>query len=265
MKKFFTLTGISIQKLMYYKTSFFLNLLTPFLTLAGQFLLWNALYGLQGAGRIRGMTRQEMFTYVPIAFVLNNLLSWTTENALSREIRNGTVVARCIRPVSFLSQAVAEMTGAVITQGAVNFTAVALLFGLFHENFQLPGSGAVAAFVPSLILSVLLRILLVEVFSLLCFFTTGHLGISWTRIALCDFFSGALIPVSLFPGWLARITYLTPFPYMVQVPAAVLLGKELPAGLLQTFFLQIFWIGVFLFVHWRLFRRIRYNMNIAGG
>ena len=139
MKKFFTLTGISIQKLMYYKTSFFLNLLTPFLTLAGQFLLWNALYGLQGAGSIRGMTRQEMFTYVPIAFVLNNLLSWTTENALSREIRNGTVVARCIRPVSFLSQAVAEMTGAVITQGAVNFTAVALLFGLFHENFQLPG------------------------------------------------------------------------------------------------------------------------------
>jgi len=228
MKKFFTLTGISIQKLMYYKTSFFLNLLTPFLTLAGQFLLWNALYGLQGAGSIRGMTRQEMFTYVPIAFVLNNLLSWTTENALSREIRNGTVVARCIRPVSFLSQ-------------------------------------AVAAFVPSLILSVLLRILLVEVFSLLCFFTTGHFGISWTRIALCDFFSGALIPVSLFPGWLARITYLTPFPYMVQVPAAVLLGKELPAGLLQTFFLQIFWIGVFLFVHWRLFRRIRYNMNIAGG
>ena len=48
MKKFFTLTGISIQKLMYYKTSFFLNLLTPFLTLAGQFLLWNVLYGLQG-------------------------------------------------------------------------------------------------------------------------------------------------------------------------------------------------------------------------
>ena len=175
MKKFFTLTGISIQKLMYYKTSFFLNLLTPFLTLAGQFLLWNALYGLQGAGSIRGMTRQEMFTYVPIAFVLNNLLSWTTENALSREIRNGTVVARCIRPVSFLSQAVAEMTGAVITQGAVNFTAVALRFGLFQENFQLPGSGAVAAFVPSLSLSVLLRIRLVEALSLQCFVSTGHL------------------------------------------------------------------------------------------
>ena len=52
---------------------------------------------------------------------------------------------------------------------------------------------------------------------------------------------------------------------LFEVPAAVLLGKELPAGLLQTFFLQIFWIGVFLFVHWRLFRRIRYNMNIAGG
>lgn len=265
MRKFLTLTGISIQKLMYYKTSFLLNLVTPFIELAGQFLLWNALYGLQGGGRIGGMGRQEMFTYIPVAFVLNNLLSWTTENALSREIRSGTVVARCIRPVSFLSQAVAEMSGAVIVQGAVNIAVTAALFLLFHKSFVFPGPGAVAAFVPCVLLSVLLRILVIEVFSLLCFYTTGHLGISWTRTALCNFFSGALIPVSLFPGWLARITYLTPFPYMVQVPVAVFLEKELPAGLFQTFFLQILWIGIFLFLHFCIFRRIRCNMNIAGG
>ncbi|MDE6976538.1 MAG: ABC-2 family transporter protein, partial [Lachnospiraceae bacterium] len=102
MRKFLTLTGISIQKLMYYKTSFLLNLITPFIELAGQFLLWNALYGLQGGSPIGGMARREMLTYIPVAFALNNLLSWTTENALSREIRNGTVVARCIRPVSFI-------------------------------------------------------------------------------------------------------------------------------------------------------------------
>lgn len=265
MKKFLTLTGISIQKLMYYKTSFLLNLITPFIELAGQFLLWNALYGLQNGGAIGGMARREMFTYIPVAFVLNNLLGWTTENALSREIRNGTVVARCIRPVSFISQAVAEMSGAVIVQGAVNSAVVAALFCFFHKSFLLPKPGAAAAFVPCLLLSALLRILVVEVFGLLCFFTTGHLGISWTRNALCNFFSGAMIPVSLFPGWLARITYLTPFPYMVQIPAAVLLGKELPAGLFQIFFLQILWIGIFLLLHFFIFRRIRHDMNIAGG
>ncbi|MDE6814622.1 MAG: ABC-2 family transporter protein, partial [Lachnospiraceae bacterium] len=79
------------------------------------------------------------------------------------------------------------------------------------------------------------------------------------------FFSGALIPVSLFPGWLAGLTYMTPFPYMVQIPVAVLLGRELPAGLFWTFFLQILWIGIFLLLHFCIFRRIRRNMNIAGG
>ncbi len=265
MRKFLTLTGISIQKLMYYKTSFLLNLITPFVELAGQFLLWNALYGLQGGSPIGGMARREMLTYIPVAFALNNLLSWTTENALSREIRNGTVVARCIRPVSFICQAVAEMSGAAIVQGAVNFSVVAVLFAFFHKSFVFPGPGAAAVFVPCMLLSVLLRILVIEVFSLLCFFTTGHLGISWTRNALCNFFSGALIPVSLFPGWLARLTYMTPFPYMVQIPVAVLLGRELPAGLFWTFFLQILWIGIFLLLHFCIFRRIRRNMNIAGG
>lgn len=265
MKKFITLTGISIQRLMYYRTSFFVNLLSPFVELAGQYLLWNALYNLQKGGGVGGMERKEMYSYILIAFALNNLLGWSTENALSREIRSGTVVTRCIRPVSFISQTVAEMLGSVIAQGAVNFSVVTAGFCLFHRNLRIPEARDAAAFLPCLVLAVLLRIMVVDLFSLLCFFTTGHLGISWTRLALCNFFSGALIPVSLFPIWLRKITYMTPFPYMLQVPVSVLLGRELPAGLLQMFLIQIFWLCLFLLLHRRIFKCIRYNMNIAGG
>lgn len=265
MRTFIKLTGLSVQRLMYYRTSFLLNLITPIIQLAGQYLFWYALYNQQGGLAIGGMKRETMFTYILIAFALNNLLSWSTENTLSREIRNGTVVARCIRPIPFISQAVSEMLGAVVTQGIVNFTVVILSFFCMGDYLKIPGSTAVILFIPCMLLSVLLRILMIDLFSLLCFFCTGYLGITWTRIALFEFFSGALIPVTMFPDWLQAATYITPFPYMLQIPISVLLEQRLPISLPRVFLIQIVWIGIFFVLHNLIYSRVRHNMNIAGG
>jgi len=187
MRYFFRLSSISLQSHLYYKTSFLLNLLTPIVLLFGQYMLWGALYGQQG-GTIGSMTQREMFTYILIAFALNNLLGWSSENILAKEIRSGTVVARCLRPVPFLVQAVSEMTWALAFQALVNLLVVLAGFGLFGSCMELPEAAAVAAFIPCVILAVLLRIMIIDVFSLLCLFSTGYLGISWTRAALFAFF-----------------------------------------------------------------------------
>lgn len=265
MKAFLKLTAISMQSHMYYRTSFLMNLFTPVVLLAGQYLLWNALYGQQAGGDIGGVGKEEMFAYILIAFALNNLLSWSTENTLAREIRSGTVVARCIRPASFLGQSVSEMAGALLLQSVVNFFIVAAGFLCFGKYMIIPTFRAVLLFVPCFILSALLRIMLVEVFSLLCFFSTGHLGITWTRIALFEFFSGAMIPVAMFPDWLKNIAYMTPFPYMVQIPIGLLLGQELPVSLPMIFLIQIIWIGFFVLLHNLIYGCVRKNLMIAGG
>lgn len=233
--------------------------------LLGQYLLWYALYRQQGNGIIGGIGQQEMFSYILIAFALNNLLGWSSENKLAREIKNGTVVARCIRPVSFLSQNVADMAGSLLVQGITNLLLVLFIFLIWRGFFLLPAFSSFLLFIPCASLALLLRILLVDVFSLLCFYSTGHLGISWTRIALFDFFSGALIPVVMFPQWLKVISYATPFPYMMQVPIALLLGQELPVSVSSMFLIQLFWVIVFFLLHCILYRTARKNMIIAGG
>ena len=53
MRNFLKLTAMSLQSQMYYRTSFFLNLLSPMALLAGQYLLWHALYQQQPDARIR--------------------------------------------------------------------------------------------------------------------------------------------------------------------------------------------------------------------
>ena len=161
----------------------------------------------------------------------------------------------------------AQMLGTLLTQGAVNLLLVFAGFACFGKYMTVPSVSALAAFVPCLLLAVALRLLMIEVFSLLCFFTTGYLGIAWTRVALFDFFSGAMIPVVLFPGWLKTAACCTPFPYMLQVPVAVLLGQETVAGfgMPGIYGLQIVWILVFLALHVILYGLARRNLTIAGG
>lgn len=265
MRTFWKLTSLSMQGHLYYRTSFFINLLSPVILLFGQYLLWAALYAQQEGRPIGGMTREEMFSYILLAFAVSNLLNWSGENVLAKEIKSGMIVARCIRPVSFLTQYVAQMMGLLLLQGLLNLIIVLVGCGCFAGYMSAYSGAAVMTFLPCLFLAVVLRLLMIDVFSLLCFFTTGYLGISWTREALFDFFSGAMIPVVMFPEWLKRLAGCTPFPYMLQVPVAVLLGQELGIGMPYVFGIQIFWILVFLALHSLIYGLARRNMTIAGG
>lgn len=265
MKSFLKLTALSLQGHMYYRTSFFLNLLSPLALLAGQYLLWSALYQQQPDHIISGMSAPQMYTYLLIAFALNHSLGWSSENALAKEIKTGTVVKRCIRPVSFISQSAAEMTGALLPQLALNLLIVSAGFLFFGRTLLLPAPKNMILFLPCMTAALLLRILLIALCSLLCFYTTGYLGISWTRNAVFEFFSGALIPIVMFPDWLKSIAYMTPFPYMIQLPISILLGQELPVSFIQVYAVQLLWIGIFLLLHALFYTNIRKNLNIAGG
>ncbi len=265
MRRFLRLMSLAIQGKMYYRVGFLLNLLTPLVMLAGQFMLWGSLYGEREGAQVGEYARADMFSYILLAFAINSLLTWSSENVLSREIRSGMVIARRIRPVPFLLQSVAEMCGNMLLQAVVNFTVVAVVFFLFAPHLTLPVPANFGLFLLSLALAMALRMLLVSCFSLLCFFTTGHLGLTWTRTALTEFFSGALIPVALFPVWLKTVAYLLPFPLMLQVPVSIFLGQDLAISLPLTFALQGGWILVFLGLHALLYGHIRKNTTLAGG
>lgn len=274
MRTYWKLTSLSVQGQLYYRTSFIINLLTPFILLAGQYLLWDALYAQQSyaqqsyaqqAADIGGMSRADMFAYILAAFAVSNLVGWSGENTLAKEIKSGRVVARCVRPASFLVQTLSELTGTVLVQGMLNLIIATIGFGCFGRYMKQPSFWDVCMFVPCLILAVMLRMMIIDIFSLLCFFTTGYLGISWTRTALFEFFSGSVIPVALFPPLLKTITYYTPFPYMLQVPVAVLLGQELPGSLPFILAVQLVWLFFFLLLHCAIYGLARRNMTIAGG
>ncbi len=265
MKPFAKLVSMTMQSALFYRAAFFFSMVTPLILLLGQFMLWRSLYITGGGGEIGGFTSKDMYAYILISFFINNLLTWSTENMLSREIRSGKVVSRYLKPVSFLSQSLADMTGYIIPQALINGIVTAAVFLLFPQSFAMPDAGALPVAILSLTLGLLLRMMMVSCFSLLCFFTTSHLGLSWVRTALMEFFSGALIPVALFPGIMKTIAWLTPFPLMVQTPVALFLHQELFLPVWLTILLQLAWAAIFYLIHQALYERVRRTVSFAGG
>lgn len=265
MRKFFTLLGIAIKSNIYYRTSMILNMITPLIVLCGQFLMWRGIYNLSDNAVYSGMTRNMMYSYILIAFVLNNAMNWSTESRLSKEIRNGDVVARVIKPVPFLTQNLANMLGGVVVQGSFYVLFCIIVFSCFYGRLYIPSACNLALFIISAILGMIIRMAINDFFGLLCFYVTGYLGIVWMKNAIINFFSGALIPVALFPETLQTISMFLPFEYMIHVPIAIFMGEYSISRTILIFLLQGFWIIFFFVIHSLIYRKIRINMVIAGG
>jgi len=265
MSSFKKLVGLCLEEVLFYKAAFLFNLFSPFLLLGGQFMLWHSLYNMSATGTIGAYTRAEMYTFLILAFAINNLLTWSSENNLSREIRSGTVAARFIRPVPFIVQSLAGLMGFMIPQAIVNFSIIGLIFIVFSNHLVIPSLDVMALSLLSLVLGLALRMAMVSCISLICFFTTSHLGLTWTRTAITEFFSGALIPVTLFPAWLATVSFYTPFPLILQVPISIFLNEPTHFPLAMTFGLQLAWTLVFLVIHQMLHAKVRKNVTFAGG
>lgn len=265
MKKFLVLLRLAIKSNIYYRTSLFFNMFSPLVVLGGQLLMWRGLYNLSEENMYSGMVRSTMYAYILIAFVLNNSMNWSTENHLSKEIRNGDIVARVIRPVSFFSQNMADMLGSILVQGAFYVLFIAIVFAMFRDALYIPSCFHLVSFLISAFLGLILRMVINDIFGLMCFFVTSYLGIAWMKNAIISFFSGALIPVSLFPEWLRTISAYMPFEYMIHIPIAIFIGEYQMKEIMISFMLQGVWIFFFIMVHMILYRKIRLNMVIAGG
>lgn len=265
MKNFWTYLKISIKSKLYYRTSFILNMISPIIVLCGQVLLWKGIFKLNNASDFADMSRNAMFSYILIAFVLNNSLNWSTENSLSKDIRNGTVVSKMIRPTTFLSQNIADMFGGVLIQGLFYTLLVIVIFFIAAKDLFMPSFSNLLLFALSAILGMILRLMINDFFSLLCFFVTGYLGIAWLKNAITNFFSGAMIPITLFPVTLKSIAGYLPFKYMIQVPISIFLGEYTFADGIKTYTVQILWILFFIILHCLIYRKIRINLVIAGG
>ncbi|MGW4893442.1 ABC transporter permease [Kitasatospora sp. NPDC004240] len=212
--------------------------------LASTFLaLWQARPGLGG------YDQHEAVTYIWVSqALLVTVAVWGGgfQDDLQERFRTGDIAIDLYRPVDFQGWWLATDLGRagfhLVTRGAVPTVVGALVFRTRMPERPLTW----AVFLLSVLLAVVVSFGLRYLVSLTGFWLHDIDGVRSVVLVVSMFFSGMLLPLSLFPGWLGPVARALPWAALVQSPTDVFLERSTGAGLAGTLGFQLCWAVVLL-------------------
>ncbi len=263
LKKYWRHTALAMQETLAYRVTYIVNMFSMVVTYTVIFFVWSAVYA--GNPDLEGYQWQEMKSYLIVSLFLSSLVSMSSEFRISRQIRTGNIAVELLRPADYQKASLAITLGYSISEGVL--IAVACLgFALATGATVVPGNAlAWLLFIVSVLLSMATKFLMVYVFGLASFWTTSLMGISWLRRGLTDFFSGALIPLALFPPTLQTVTDWLPFKAIVSIPANVFTGRLHGESLARDFAVACIWIAALWLLGRFVWSRAMRKVTIQGG
>lgn len=181
---------------------------------------------------------------------------------IPERIRSGDIALDLVRPASLQLWSLAEDLGRAgylfLVRGIPPTILGALLFGIVFP----PGAAGWTAFLLSFLAGVLVSFGWRYLVALSVCWLIDDRGVATVSLVLTLFFSGMMVPLGLFPGWLGDLARSLPWAAMVQVPMDVYLGK---AALLPSLAFQVFWAAALFALGALGTRLIRHKVVIQGG
>jgi ABC-2 type transport system permease protein len=113
---------------------------------------------------------------------------------------------------------------------------------------------AVAVGLPALLLASVIRFLTTWTVALAAFWLTRTQAVAQVYLLTLFFLGGEAAPLALLPDWVQGVAWLTPFPWMLAFPAALLIGHLAPAQAVAGLGMQLLWVAaslLLLSVCWR--------------
>ncbi|MFJ9676578.1 ABC transporter permease [Streptomyces sp. NPDC101194] len=201
--------------------------------------------------RLGGYDMSEALTYVWLGQALLMtcaMLGGGFEDELIERIRTGDVAVDLYRPADlqlwWMAGDVGRAAFHLLGRGIVP-----MLVGSLAFDLALPASPWVwPAFLVSVTLGVLVSFAIRYLVALSAFWLLDGAGVSQMTALAGMFFSGMLLPLTLFPGALGEVARAMPWSSLLQVPADVLLGKHTGWGLVEAYAFQGGWAVTLLLV-----------------
>jgi ABC-2 type transport system permease protein len=215
-----------------------------------------------------GYDQQDAVTYVWLGqALLMTVALWGggTTDDLAERIRTGNVAIDLYRPVGlvgwYLASDLGRATYHLLTRGFGP-----TLIGLAFFDIALPSSPANAvAFALSLVLAVVVSFAIRFLVASTAFWLLDQSGVKVMSGAFAIFFSGMMLPLVLFPGWLGTVARALPWASYVQVPADIWLGKHTGTGLLSALGFQVLWAVLLLAACQGVLRLATRKVVVQGG
>lgn len=261
-RKYLAIARINLQNSlaysgeMVYRSFFMVVILYVFIQ------LWKTTYRQLGTATISGLTLENTLWYLVMTeTIILSKLSFSTR--MSQEVKDGSIAYTLGRPYNYLLYHLAYGLGDTLLRLLINFTAGALLVTIFVA----PMSFSVMNIVPLVItifLALMVDFCIEGLIGLSAFITEDVSSIQLIYGKLLFILGGMLLPLDFFPQWLRTISLMLPFNYIVYAPARLFVQFNMDL-FLEVTRMQCFWIAVFAFLLWGLFRTGLRHVAVNGG
>ncbi len=240
------------------------ELFTQILTMGIMTFFWRAVFAGAAAETIGGLTLQQTLNYVLVAQILAPLVESRFIFTMGFMLREGQIAVDLLRPVDMQARYLAENLAELATD--MIFKAPLLLVAWLLYGLQLPSNPAVwGAFLAALVLGRLVFFCFNWMFASLAFYTTETWGLAVLYEGIGRFFSGALLPLSILPGWLQLLAALLPFAQVLYAPVALLTGITPLAEAPRVWLTQLAWLAGLAVASRLAFGRALRKVTIQGG
>jgi ABC-2 type transport system permease protein len=196
-----------------------------------------------------GYTEPQALTYVWIGqamLMTMALMGGGFEDELMERIRSGDIAVDLYRPADlqgwWLSADLGRAAFHLLGRGVAP-----LVFGSMAFELALPTDGLTwLLFLASVLLGALVSFAIRFLVALSAFWLLDGAGVSQVTFLCGLFFSGMLLPLTVFPGRLGELARALPWAAILQVPADMLLGRHRGTGAVLALAFQAGWAVVLL-------------------
>lgn len=224
---------------------------------------WKAVYADQAA--IGGLGLSQTLNYIILAQIF--VPAVTSSSVLYNFgdiLRDGRIGIELLRPLDFQASQYINNLGFLLV-GMIAQAPLAIFAWLLFR-FQLPTDPLIwLAFLVTMLLGNAVVFFFDWMIGCLAFYTTEVWGLSVVRFGISTFFSGALVPLVMMPGWLQGIANALPFAQALYMPVSLLSGITPISSTPGIWLMQVANLVVFGFLSRLVFRLSVRRVTVQGG
>lgn len=191
-----------------------------------------------------GLTPLQFTRYfIAVFFVRQFTIVWVIWD-FEREVVEGLLSPKLLQPIDPVWHHLAGHIGERAARLPFCFMLIGLFFLIYPKAFWLPSPAQIGLTCLAVTCSFFMRFLIQYTFAMLAFWTERASALEDVWFLLYLFLSGLIAPYEVFPPLIRSIALWTPFPYMINFPASLLVG--LPVDVLRGLGV----IAAWFFVAW---------------
>lgn len=208
---------------------------------------------------------QQALTYSTFSILIIGLYPNELIRIVGEKVRTGNIIFEITRPIHFIKILLYEIFGKIFAQFISTFLPL-LLLSIFIFKLEVPNNFSIwLTFSLSFLLGLIIAFQIDFIFSILSFWTTGIHGILLAKQSLVSLLSGAMLPLWVFPDFINKILFYSPFPSIVYNPLSIIVNDISMRDIWLILSMQFFWIMILSFLSMLLYKRAVNKLILQGG